>query len=539
MATIIFLLCFSCFAFAQVTPDHLKDSSFVGIYYQGLPIRLHSEKNFEVPTLDDTTKWMAFTSDSPKLKIHLYSIFIDGDTVKEIKSLLNKKFVFRKMKKYHRLINKILSTYENAGYPFIFIKVTVDSFRRNHAFVRFYVSPGNQLSIDSIVQKPLPILSRSFLQTWLQIKPGDLYQEKKIRKLNQKLNNNPWIQATSPPELKFKSETVSLHLSLRRKKSNTFQGLIGFGRTAQHKLQFTGQGNLYVCNLFNLGEELSLQWTGYSQSQLFNLKAKIPYLAGTNLGGSFTFDLHKVDTFFLQAHQTYGLMYSFFPHQISAYYQFRQNVPLIDNEVSQGGNFLHTRHHLGGIKVELKNTDDWILPRRGWEFVLDLAHGTRLTIPAANDSTTLPTQNYLFDVKSIFKTYVPLTSFLGVHFSSHYANIFYPELTPNEAMFLGGFSTLRGFDENSITMKEYILLTIEMRLFFEKYAYVVLFSDYCNGQQWHQKTWYEKNYVSVGGGLTFSVRGGIFRIYYALGKTNPGSFILSSGKIHTGVSLMF
>lgn len=537
MATLrIFLLGFSISLMAQVTNSVFYDS-LLSSQKESLT-RVHQKGYLFARLIYDSAGKVNDLFKGEKVTICVQNTTFYGQKIaKKIPS--GDKICFFKFIKYQRLIEKILVTYENNGYPFVTIKPVLDSFRNDCVYLQLHVFSGRLVTIDSIVQRPLPVLPKTFLQTWLQIRPGDKYDEKKIRNAFQILRNNPWIETTSDPLLKFKNDGVSLHLFIKRRKSNSFQGLIGFSQTAQKRWQLTGQGNLYVCNLLNLGEEISLQWTGYGQSQLLNLRAKVPYLAGTSLGGSLSFELQKVDTFFLKAQQSYGLVYSFYPHQISAYYQFRQNVPFVSGEIAQNENYMHTRHNMGGVRAEFRRIDDILLPRRGWEADVDACGGMRLTLPAADDTTNVQTRSYLFNFAGNLKTYLPVTSWMGLYGSSGLAQIFHPALTANEGMLRGGFSNLRGFDENSLIMKHYLLFTLELRLFFERYAYFVLFSDYCTGEQWYQKAWEERNYVSLGGGLVFSVRAGIFRIYYALGKANSDNFMFSSGKIHAGLSVRF
>jgi hemolysin activation/secretion protein len=112
-------------------------------------------------------------------------------------------------------------------------------------------------------------------------------------------------------------------------------------------------------------------------------------------------------------------------------------------------------------------------------------------------------------------------------------------IVQNEGILLGGLTTLRGFDENSLVWKSYILETIETHLFFEKEGYFSIFSDYCSGMQWTSNSWKNKNYLSLGFGIVFKAKSGIFQLYYALGKSIPGNFNFTLGKIHAGYSVKF
>lgn len=112
-------------------------------------------------------------------------------------------------------------------------------------------------------------------------------------------------------------------------------------------------------------------------------------------------------------------------------------------------------------------------------------------------------------------------------------------LTQNQAYRIGGISTIRGFDEQSIFASSYAIGTLEYRLLFDKNAHVSIFCDWA---------WYELRAISdfvtdtpyaLGAGITFGTQAGIFSLNYALGSQFNQPINFQSGKIHFGFINLF
>jgi len=104
---------------------------------------------------------------------------------------------------------------------------------------------------------------------------------------------------------------------------------------------------------------------------------------------------------------------------------------------------------------------------------------------------------------------------------------------------IGGLKTLRGFDEESIYASTYVIPTLEYRFLFEKNSNLFVFGE---------GAWYENNNVaeytqdtpiSVGAGINFETKAGIFTLSYAIGKQYGNGFDLRIGKIHAGLTALF
>jgi outer membrane protein assembly factor BamA len=197
----------------------------------------------------------------------------------------------------------------------------------------------------------------------------------------------------------------------------------------------------------------------------------------------------------------------------------------------------------GGFGLKITKTDNIIIPHRGFIVEAEITAGKKTILKNSSapdelyDDILLETGLYKGNASvSLFE---PLTRTLHLMGSTQAGYLQSKSLFENDLFQIGGLSILRGFDEKSIPVSLYSVSTIEMRFFLEQFSYLTIFTDYAATQQMKDNIYSFKYYVSIGTGLSFSTNAGIFNIFYALGKQNPGEFVVRNGKIHFGYVARF
>jgi outer membrane protein assembly factor BamA len=196
-----------------------------------------------------------------------------------------------------------------------------------------------------------------------------------------------------------------------------------------------------------------------------------------------------------------------------------------------------------GLGFFIEKLDYRFNPRKGISVNIQGSVGTRQIKknPKINDvaysTITLKTSQYqtegmIVGYLNIFKNHV-------VKLSSQFGSVFGNTIYKNELFRIGGLRTLRGFDEESIYASTYIIPTIEYRFLFERNSNLFFFGE---------GAWYENKNVSgyvndlpisVGAGINFETKAGIFNLSYAIGKQFNNGFDLRIGKIHAGLTALF
>jgi len=149
---------------------------------------------------------------------------------------------------------------------------------------------------------------------------------------------------------------------------------------------------------------------------------------------------------------------------------------------------------------------------------------------------TLKLKTYQFRVRASAYKYLPLgrqnrttmrIGFQGGLFQS--ANIF-----RNELFQIGGYKLLRGFDEESQYLSQFIIGTAEFRYLVGQNSFFYAFTDGGWGRNNSQNTDEDYTYIGTGLGLAFETKVGIFNLAWAIGKRSDLEFNLRQSKIHIG-----
>jgi outer membrane protein assembly factor BamA len=454
---------------------------------------------------------------------------------------------------------RILTYYEKTGYPFA--SVYLDSIRIQDDNMKavLQANKGPLYHIDSIRMIGKAKLSNYFLQRYLNIANGSIYNREKLQKVDRLILELPYVEAQQASDLTMLGSGSVLNLYLAPKRSSQVNFLVGFlpATTATGKLQLTGDVNLNLKNMFGTGETLLLNWQQLQQqSPRLNLGYQKPYLFRSPFGIDFSFELFKKDSAFLQLNALLGVQYVLSSNQSGKLFVQNQRTFLLASGADT--NQVRATRRLPpnidvstislGLDYEWYNTNYRRNPRSGNEIRVTVSSGIK-KIDKSNDILNLkdPSFNYasLYDsiklrtyqlrVKLSAAHYFPLskqsvfkTAFNGGLFASQ--GIF-----RNELFQIGGYRLLRGFDEESIYATQYGVFTAEYRNIISLNSYLFTFADAGLVRSKYQSVDVKTNFISAGLGIAFETKFGLLNISYAMGKRGDVPFNLrQASKIHFG-----
>ena len=457
---------------------------------------------------------------------------------------------------------KILAYYETRGYPFAAIKLDSIKIEEDKIKALLKIDKGPLYFIDSIRVYGKVKIKNLFLQRYLGIEKGSLYDKNKLQNISKKLLELPYLQEQQHWDLNMLGSGSVLNLYLQQKRSSQVNFLIGFlpGNAQTGKLQVTADVNLNLKNALGTGESILLNWQQLQkQSPKLNLGYQHPYIFNSPFGIDLTFDLLKRDSSYLQINAQAGLLYILSANQSGKIFLQNQRTYLLSGGFDTNqikitkrlpANIDVTANSLG-INYEWINTNYLYNPREGNELKIVTAIGLKkifinneianLKDPAAPpfkfsslyDSFTLNT--YQFRIKFNAAHYFPVakkstlkTEINGGVFQSQ-------DIFRNELFQIGGSKLLRGFDEESIYASQYAIFTAEYRYLTGINSYLFGFTDIGVTKTHFQTTNFTNNFFSAGLGLSFETKFGIVNVSYAIGKRNDAKFDLQgASKLHFG-----
>lgn len=452
---------------------------------------------------------------------------------------------------------RLLRECENRGYPFAVATLDSFTYQQNRWTARLYLEKNDLIKIDTVRIVGKTKVKRVFLKNYLGLKTRKPYNESNIKRITQRLNELQFIQAVQPHTVEFQDGKASVNLFLKDKKASQFTALVGFlpGSSGQ-RLLVTGDALIHLFSPFGMGEEFFLQWQKLQpKTQRLDVRFSYPYIAGLPLGVNARFELYKRDTSWLDLDGDYGIRYQIIG---SNYLQasLRQKTTIIlnvDTALIKSRRALPQNLDISANEFALEyfvqKLDYRFNPVSGYVFRVSGGAGAK-TIRRNNvvanlfDEQTGRTFNFLYDTTRLrtFQFRIALsiekywrlaarhtikTSFDGRYFFSR--NIF-----ENEKYRLGGPSSLRGFDDQSIFTPYYAMGNVEYRFLLQKNSYFHTFFNAAMVQDVRPGKGPFDFPFGFGAGAAIETKAGVFGITYAMGRQLDNKLTFRDSKIHFG-----
>ena len=458
---------------------------------------------------------------------------------------------------------RMLDYLENNGYPFA--KIFLDSLELNNDSVSavLKVDKGPLYIIDSIRVFGDAKLSNNFLQRYLEIPNGSIYNKEKLLKISKKILELSYVSEEKPSDLTLLGTGSVLNLYLKQRRNSQVNVLVGFlpnnDQLSSKKLLITGEANIHLRNALGEGETIGLNWQQIQvKSPRLNILYRHPFLFNSPLGLDLAFDMFKKDSSFLNINLQFGASFLISENQTGKL--FLQRFQTI---ISQGGinsAFVIQNRRLPdiadmsslnvGIDYGISKTNYSLNPRSGYESKFTVSAGTKkikknneiLELkdpgdPAFDFETlydTVKLKSYQFRLNGMVAKYFPFGR-QGTIKTSLNAGLFQSEnIFRNELFQIGGYKLLRGFDEESQYVSQYAIATAEYRYLIGMNSYFFVFTDGGWARNTSKISKYSHNYFGTGLGLTLETKSSLFTIAWAVGKREDIPFNLRQSKIHFG-----
>lgn len=535
------------------------DNVLLGFYSQGFLTATYLNKQIE-----DSILTVTLALGQPYKWVHLDrgnirpEVFADAG-FREV-NFLNKPFT---EVGFTKLMDGLLSYYEDNGYPFAEINLDSITVKEEGISARFNVNKHRLITIDSIQIIGNSTLKRNFIYNYLDIHPGDMYSEAAIKKIDKRIRALPFIKLIVATRVFFYEKGARIILAIDDKKADQVDGIIGFApntntSSAKERLLLTGELHLKLQNILGSGKAFELNWRSFlERSQELNTRLQWPYFMGTKAGLDLGFELLKFDTLYLNVNTDLGVQYLFNGTDNAKFYlnTLSTNLLSVDTTTIRNTRKLPStsalRTNIYGVQINRQNLDYRFNPRSGYNLKLDVGIGKKrirrdskiaqVKFNEGNgnytvyDSVELVSTQYRLGIN--FRYFFPVklrSTFMAAVDGRHLVSnqIFF-----NELYRFGGLKTLRGFDEQSIFASSYTILTLEYRYLMGENSF---FQVFWNGAYYEDRNEQQTSTVrdtpyGFGAGLNFETGSGIFTIAYALGTQKNNPIELRAAKVHFGI----
>ncbi|MFD0860789.1 BamA/TamA family outer membrane protein [Sungkyunkwania multivorans] len=453
----------------------------------------------------------------PERRLIKGSRFVTSDTVK------------LKIREYQKLIDQLLYDLEKRGNIFDVIQLKNIKIEDNEVYGDLTIDLKTPRSIDDIIIKGYDKFPFSFIKYTSKLKSGKPLDREMIENESNSLNTLPFINQLKPPEILFEKDSSTVFLYFEKTKSNYFDGFIGFSNDdTTNNIQLNGYVDLRLVNNLDRGEQLNILWKNDGNEQTrFRALLDLPFIFKSPLGVGASLDIFRKDSTFLNTEVKLKLNYQLSPRgRVSLGITQYESNDLLDNSLMSVDDLEATKINLGYTYI-LPNLDDALFRNKATVF-LETNFGNRDSDLGGETQYSIELNaNYLWKINFRNRIFINnATSFLN---SNNYFD--------NEKFRLGGINSIRGFNENSLEATFFSYLNTEYRFLLSSNTYINSIFDVGYLQDDLLKT--KNNLLGFGLGLGINSNAGLFRLNYALGKSNDSRLKFTDAKVHISFSSIF
>ena len=446
---------------------------------------------------------------------------------------------------FEEVVANLLHYFENNGYPFANIKIGSVSFVKDtleeEYFADVFVNINKDLKgmIDRFEIKGNDKTNDDVIIRELRIKPGEIYSQKEIDELPNKLNRLRFFEPVNPPQFYFSSDNKGILLiEVKEKQTNNFDGIIGYipANKPDDKGFVTGLVNVSLRNIFGSGRSAAIRWQKLDRnSQDLELKYLEPWFLGYPFNIGVGFNQRKQDTIYVQR-KFEGAIEFLATETITASLQFAAESIIPSENLANIFTVYNSSSILTGLNFKIDTRDDPYAPTEGILFNNTYSYSRKkINGPQQFISTDLKTninlQRILLGLDfyySIFSRQVVALKLNGRELQGSFFEI-------SDLFRLGGTNSLRGYREDQFLGSRVFWSNLEYRLLLARRTYTYLFFDtgyYLVKEDAARKVSKQEEFnIGYGLGLNIETSLGVIGVSFALAKGDS----FSDGKIHFGL----
>jgi len=394
---------------------------------------------------------------------------LDFTNIKRLPRSLTKLKTNKKILKIEELefyLKKISNNMDNEGKSFSKIYLSETTIYNDTLVAFINIEESEKRKVSDVIIKGYEKFPKSFIKNYYKINEQSIFSNKKLQEISNLSKNLPFIGEVKSPEVLFTKDSTTLYMYLKRKKNNSFDGIINFASKENGGLLLNGNIDLQLNNILNTGENFSLFWNSVAEErQEFKLSTKIPYIFNSKFSPEIAFNIYKQDSSFLNTRFNLKLLYNLgSKSEIGLTYSNETSNKLeseLNNIESFNSSFL-------GIKYlyRISSNDNFYNDR--FSISLNPSLGSRNSDNKNDTQFKLQTEiKFLYDFNDRNKIYIRNES--GVLKSDNYLT--------NELYRIGGANSLRGFNEQSIFTENYTYFNIEYRYLTSTNSYLHTITD--------------------------------------------------------------
>ena len=420
-------------------------------------------------------------------------------------------------------LNNTLQKLEQKGFALAKLKLLNIQKKNNSLFAELQFESGQQRQLNAIVVKYSESNKKnSFPEGHLkQINRkyyNSTFNQDIVRKIHDDFDKFRFVNQIKNPEILFTKDTTKVYVYLEKRKSNTFDGFIGFANNDNNKLVFNGYLDLALKNTLKVGEQFSLYWKSDGNNQkTFRASIDLPYIFKSPIGLKAQINIFKQDSIYQNTKTAIDLGYFVdFNTRIYLGYQSTESSDIQNTNSSSISDYRNSffTSNLEYTKFDFVNST---FPKKT-TLSITMGLGKRATTNLAETAGT--SQQTYITINAMHNFYLNPKNCFNINYQNYFLKS--DTYIINELYRFGGIKSIRGFAENSLQANFMTAIITEYRYVVSPDLYLHSILDY--GYYIDTTLNYKGNLLGFGIGMGLRTKNGLLKLAFTNGS-NEGQKI--------------
>ena len=374
-----------------------------------------------------------------------------------------------KISELEKTLNLLSANFEAKGNSFTKIVLENSRIKNDTLISQLKINQSKQRKINKVIVRGYDKFPKSFLKNYFKLNESSIFNNKKLNSISNLTRSLNFVEEIKKPEVLFTKDSTIIYMYLKKRKNNSFDGLINLSTQENGSVNFNGYLDLKLNNILSKGESFNLKWNNYgNERQELAIRTKKPFIFKSKISPEIKFSIYKQDSTFLNSLFNIKLNYAInYKSEFSFFINNEKSEKLTGTNIENNLESFNT--FLTGVGYQYNDKQNYFLRDSKFYFGIETSFGKRKNLSKTTNQTKIETtiKHYL---KLSDRSFIYLKNKVGILNSKSY--LF------NELFRIGGPKTIRGYAIQSIFSKNYTTQNIEFRYLTSQKSYLYTITDF-------------------------------------------------------------
>lgn len=439
-------------------------------------------------------------------------------------------------------LNNSIKKLEQKGFSLAELRLKNIQNKNNTLFADLSFQTDKQRTLNSIViktneNKKKISFPKGYLEQINRKYLNKTFNTEILKQIYNDFEKFGFVKQIKYPEILFTADTTKAYIYLEKRKSNVFDGFIGFSNNESSKLAFNGYLNITLENTLHSGELFSLYWKNDENKQkTFKTNIELPYIFKTPIGLKANLTIFKQDSTYQNTNTGIDLGY-FINYNTRIYlgYQSTESSDIQNSNTEKLSDYKNS-YLTSEFQYSKNDNNNSLFPKKSTiSFIAGFGKRNSNNQP----ETESITKQFYVNLEVMHNFYLNKKNSINVKSQNYFLQS--DNYIINELFRFGGINSIRGFEESSLQANFLTSILTEYRYTLSPSLYIHSIIDYGTykdrtaTEENKQKT----NLIALGLGLGLQTSNGLLKLVFANGKNNNNNLTFSNTMVHICYNVKF